>query len=200
MLALAIACAACGTKRETALPAGSTVLIIGDSITAGFGITAAEAWPAQLGNKSGWNVIAAGVSGDRTEGGRARLPALLDEHKPALVIIELGGNDMLRGVATADIVANLDAMIAAVRGHGAAVVLMAAPQPTAMGALTGYSAAALYRDLATSTQVPLIEKAMPAVLSDAKLRLDAVHPTAEGHAILATRAAEELSQLGLLKR
>ena len=145
-------------------------------------------------------MIAAGVSGDRTAGGRERLPALLDAHSPALVVIELGGNDMLRGVPAADIVANLDAMIADARARGARVVLMAAPQPTAMGTLTGFSAASFYRDLAARRKVALIEDAMPAVLSDSKLKLDALHPTAEGHAALAARAADELTKIGLLRR
>ena len=106
----------CGGPREAPLPEGATVLVIGDSITAGYGVDAAAAWPAQLAQRTGWRVIAAGVNGDRTAGGRERLPALLDEYAPALVIIELGGNDMLRGVATTEIVANLEAMIdAAVR-------------------------------------------------------------------------------------
>jgi len=145
-------------------------------------------------------VIAAGVSGDRTAGGRARLPALLDEHAPALVIIELGGNDMLRGVPPAEIVANLEAMVDATRARGAKAVLMAAPQPNALGLLTGLSAAALYRDLGERARIPLIEKALPAVLSDGKLKLDALHPTAEGHKVLAERAVGELGEIGFVAR
>jgi lysophospholipase L1-like esterase len=142
-------------------------------------------------------VIAAGVSGDRTAGGRARLPSLLDEHSPSLVIIELGGNDMLRGVSAADIVANLEAMIADARARNARVVLMAAPQPSALGTLTGFSPAPFYRDLATKQKIALIEDALPTVLSDSKLKLDALHPTAEGHAVLSARAADELARMGL---
>jgi len=195
-----VALAGCGSSsREAALPEGSVVLVIGDSITSGYGLAPEQAWPAQLAQRTGWKVIAAGVSGDRTAGGRARLPALLGEHSPALVIIELGGNDLLRGVSAADIVANLEAMIAAARAHNARIVLMAAPQPTAMGTLTGFSAAPFYRDLATRQKVALIENALPAVLSESKLRLDALHPTAEGHAVLSERAVDELAKNGLLR-
>jgi acyl-CoA hydrolase len=196
----AAALAACGSSRETPLPAGTGVLVVGDSITAGYGVEPAQAWPARLAARTGWRVVAAGVSGDRTEGGRARLPALLDLHAPSLVVIELGGNDMLRRVPDADIVAHLDAMIAAARARGAKVVLMAVPRPNALGALTGLSPAAFYRDLAERTRVPLIEKALPAVLSDAKLRLDMLHPTAEGHRVLADRAVDELAGLGFVAK
>jgi len=204
LLALAIAFAAmldgCGAPRESPLAAGTAVLVVGDSITAGYGVDAAEAWPAKLAERTGWNVIAAGVNGDRTAGGRARLPDLLDEHAPALVIIELGGNDMLRGVGDAEIVDNLDAMIAAVRTRGGKVALIAAPRPTALGALTGLAAASFYRETAQRAKIPLIEKALPAVLSDASLKLDALHPNATGHRALAGRAVDELVAMGLVAK
>ena len=193
---------AVGLRRPARGPAaqGSTVLVIGDSITAGYGVDAAAAWPAQLAQRTGWRVIAAGVSGDRTAGGRQRLPALLEEHAPALVIVELGGNDMLRGVATTEIIANLEAMIDAAQARGARVVLMAAPQPNALGLVTGLSPAPFYRQLGERTKVPLIEKALPAVLSDSTLKQDALHPTADGHTVLAERAVAELETIGLIGR
>jgi len=194
------ALAGCGNARESALSAGSAVLVIGDSITAGYGVVPDEAWPANLARSTGWNVIAAGVSGDRSEGGRARLPALLDEHAPALVIIELGGNDMLRRVPDGDIVANLDAMIEAARGRGAKVVLMAVPRPNALGALTGLAPAPFYRELAQRRKVALIEKALPAVLSDSQLKLDPLHPTVQGHRVLADSAVAELAGIGFVTR
>ena len=197
---VAVALSGCGGPREAPLPAGSTVVVLGDSITAGYGVGAEAAWPARLAQRTGWRVIAAGVSGDRTAGGRERLPPLLDAHAPALVIIELGGNDMLRGVPTTEIVANLEAMIDATRAHGAKAVLMAAPQPNALGVLTGFSAAPLYRDLGERAKIPLIEKALPAVLSEQKLKLDALHPTAEGHALLAERTVGELEAIGFVGR
>jgi acyl-CoA thioesterase-1 len=195
---IVVALAGCSAPHEAPLPVGATVLVLGDSITAGYGVGSDQAWPAQLAQRTGWRVIAAGVSGDRTAGGRERLPGLLDAEPPALLIIELGGNDLLRGVPTTVIADNLEAMTAAARAHGARVVLMAAPQPNALGLVTGLSAAAVYRDVAGRTGAALIEDALPAVLSDAKLRLDALHPTAEGHRVLAERAADELAKIGLL--
>jgi acyl-CoA hydrolase len=200
ILAALLLLAACGSPREALLPPGSAVLIIGDSITAGFGVDSAQAWPAQLEERTGWHVVAAGVSGDVTAGGRDRLPALLDEAMPALVIVELGGNDMLRHAPESQIVANLEAMIRAARDRGAKVVLMAVPQPSALGALTGLSAADLYRDVARRDKVPLIERALPDVLSDAKLKLDPLHPNVEGHRVLAERAQQELARIGFAAR
>lgn len=200
MIVFAASLAACSAPREAALPAGSVVLIIGDSITAGYGVDAAEAWPAQLAQRTGWQVVAAGISGDRTSGGRVRLPALLDESAPALVIIELGGNDLLQHAPQSEIVANLEAMIDAARAHGAKVVLMAAPQPTALGALAGLSAAGLYREIAKRDSVPLIENALPKILSNATLKLDLLHPTPQGHRELADRAFDELAAMGFAAR
>jgi acyl-CoA thioesterase-1 len=194
----AVVAAACGSPREAALPAGSVVLVIGDSISAGYGVEPDQAWPAQLAQRTGWRIVAAGINGDRTTGGRERLPGLMDEHRPALVLIELGGNDLLRGVPAAEIVGNLDAMIAKARAGGARVALMAAPQPSLLGAVTGLTAAGLYADLAKRRNVALIEKALPSVLSDEDLRQDAIHPNAAGHGTLALRAFEELAQGGVI--
>jgi acyl-CoA hydrolase len=199
-LAILVALAACGGKREAPLPGGAAVLVIGDSITAGYGVAEGEAWPARLAERTGWNVIAAGLNGDRTAGGRERLPALLDAHAPAALVIELGGNDMLRGVADATIVANLDAMIDAAAARGVKVVLMAVPRPNALGALTGLTAASFYGDLAKRRNLVLVEKALPSVLSESSLKQDALHPTAEGHRALAERTAEELAAIGLVTR
>jgi lysophospholipase L1-like esterase len=195
-----LAAAACGGPREAALPAGTPVLVIGDSITAGYGVGEEAAWPAQLARLTGWRVTAAGVSGDGTAGGRERLPPLLEASQPALVVIELGGNDLLRGVALPEIKGNLEAMIGDARAHGAKVVLIAAPQPSAMGLLTSLTPAALFGEVAKREKVPLVEKALPSVLSERELKLDALHPTAAGHRILAARVKDELVAIGLVAK
>ena len=145
-------------------------------------------------------MVAAGVSGDGTAGGHERLPPLLAAQQPALVLIELGGNDLLRGVAVADIEGNLEAMITAARARGARVALIAAPQPSAVGLLTSLGPAALYGRVAQRAKVPLVDKALPSVLSERELRQDALHPNAEGHRVLARRVRDELAALGIADR
>jgi len=194
---LALVVVGCGGEHEPPLPPGAAVLVVGDSITAGYGLNEAAAWPARLAARTGWRVVAAGVSGDTTAGARDRLPALLDEHAPELVLLELGGNDLLRRVPDATIARNLDDMIGLARGHGARVALIAAPRPSAAGALTGLAAADVYRDVARRNGVALAEKALASVLSDERLRQDPIHPNGAGHEALARRVADELAAGGL---
>ena len=87
--------AACSGKQAEPLPPGTVVLALGDSLTAGYGLAPEQAWPARPAEKTGWKIVNGGVSGDKTGDALARLPALLDEHAPKLVLVTLGGNDML---------------------------------------------------------------------------------------------------------
>jgi hypothetical protein len=195
ILVALVAMAACGGRREAPLPAGATVLVVGDSITAGYGVTETQAWPARLAERTGWNVIAAGINGDRTAGGRERLPALLDAHAPVALVIELGGNDMLRGVADETIVANLDAMIAraAARGRegradGAAAERLRADRVRGV----------LLRRSGKAPQSPLVAKALPSVLSESSLKRRAAPDG--GRPPRARRAtAAELAAIGLVR-
>lgn len=190
--------AACGSKaKEGALPPGSRVVALGDSLTAGFGVAPGEAWPELLANKTGWVVINGGVSGDTSSGALHRLPALLEEHNPVLVLVGLGGNDMLRRLPEEETVANLGKILDAIKAHGAKPVLLATPKPSAMGAVfQNLSAADFYRKVAEEQQVPLIEDAIAEVLSDTQLKGDPLHPNAAGHALLAQKIYDALKAIG----
>ena len=195
VLLLAVACG--GAKKEAALPAGSRVLALGDSLTAPHGVKPGEDWPALLAQKTGWVVVNAGVSGDTSAGALSRLPALLDEHQPQLVLVSLGGNDMLRKVPPAQTVANLGSMLDLVRARGAKTVLLATPKPSIAGAVfNSLSAAEFYADVAKDKKVPLIADALPEVLSDTALKSDQLHPNAAGHALLAEKIHAELKKIG----
>lgn len=200
LVALLLVAACGGPPKENALPRGTTVLALGDSLTAAHGVSPAEAWPALLSELTGWEVINGGVSGDTSEGGLQRLPALLDEHRPMLVLVTLGGNDMLRRLPQEQTVANLGRIIAQVRAHGAKAVLVATPKPSLAGAAFGaLSPADFYRALARDQQVPLIEDPMADVLSDAKLKADQLHPNAAGHALLAKKLLAALTTIGYVR-
>lgn len=198
LVATVVLVAACGGKaKEVALPPGSMVVALGDSLTAGFGVAPGEAWPDLLANRTGWLVINGGVSGDTSGGALQRLPELLEEHNPVLVLVALGGNDMLRRLPEEETVANLEKILAAIKVHGAKPVLLATPKPNAMGAVfQNLSAADFYRGVAEEQRVPLIEGAIAEVLSDPLLKGDPLHPNAAGHAQLAQKIFDALKAIG----
>lgn len=189
--------ATCGKEKELALPPGSRVLALGDSLTAGAGVTPDEAWPNLLAQRTGWLVINGGISGDTSNDALQRLPALLDEHRPELVLVALGGNDMLRHLPREKPIANLGRILALIRSHGAKPVLLATPQPSVAGAmLRNLSAADFYRGVADEHGVPLIEDAVAEVLSDPQMKGDPLHPNAEGHRLLAEKLFSALQSIG----
>ncbi len=203
--ALIVACAlgACGRKAPTAaaaVPAGSTVLALGDSITFGTGADSAAAYPAQLAALTGWSVINAGVPGDTAAQAVKRLPALLAEHKPALIILSVGGNDFLRRLLTAQTEAALRSAIAQAGEAGAQVLLVAVPQLSIGAALgAGLSDHPLYAKLADELKLPLHANGWAKVLGDEKLRADQIHANAAGYRAFAEGLTATLRSTGLLK-
>ena len=198
LLAAIVLVAACSHKaKEQALPAGSQVLALGDSLTQGAGVTPEQAWPNLLAQKTGWVVVNGGVNGDTSVQALRRLPGLLDEHNPVLVLVTLGGNDMLRRLPEQQTVANLERILALIKAHGAKAVLLATPDPSPMrAAFRDLAAPDFYRKIAEAQHVPLIEDAIADVLSDPELKGDAVHPNAAGHARLADKIYKELQSIG----
>jgi len=190
--------AACSAKpKEQSLPAGSEVLALGDSLTQGAGVSPEEAWPNLLASKTGWVVINGGVNGDTSEAALQRLPNLLEQNNPVLVLVTLGGNDMLRHIPEQQTIANLEQILALIKAHGAKAVLLATPNPSPMRAVfRDLSAPDFYRKLAEAQHVQLIEDAIADVLSDPKLKVDALHPNAEGHVRLAEKIYKELQSIG----
>jgi lysophospholipase L1-like esterase len=198
LVAALVLLSACGKEqKETALPPGSAVLALGDSLTEGVGVKTEEAWPAKLAETTGWVVTNGGVSGNTSDDALQRLPALLEQHKPMLVLVMLGGNDMLRKQPQQETVVNLARIIALIKVNGAKPVLLATPQPSLAGAVFQHlSAPDFYRELAEAQQVPLVEDAMAEVLSDPQLKVDQLHPNAAGHALFAGKILEELKRMG----
>ena len=198
ILTFAVACS--GTKKETALPAGSKVLALGDSLTAPHGVKPGEDWPTLLGQKTGWAVINAGISGNTSAQALDRLPGLLDEHQPQLVLVSLGGNDMLRKLPQEQTVTNLGRMLDLARASGAKTVLLATPKPSLAGAVFNNLAPAdFYADVAKDKKVPLIKDALPEVLSDTALKSDQLHPNAAGHGQIGELIYAELKRIGFAR-
>ena len=199
VLLAAVVALACTSPAGDPLPPGAVVLVLGDSISAGYRLAPEDAWPSRLAERTGWVVVNGGVSGDTTGEARARLTGLLEAHRPELVIVELGGNDMLRRVPLTEARANLAGIVTEIRDAGARPVLMAIPQPSVTGAVfQTLSDAPIYEELAAQLQVPLLPDVVSEVLSDPALKLDHLHPNAEGSRVLADKAVEALQELGLL--
>ncbi len=190
---------ACGRKPAgAALPADSSVLALGDSITAGVGASAATAYPVHLARLTGWNVVNGGVSGDKSADALARIPALLEEHKPRLVIVSIGGNDFLRGIEESATRANIGQIIRLVQGAGANVLLVAVPKPSALAVVGALSDHPLYAEIAKQENLPLIEGAWSEVLGKSSLRSDPIHANAQGYQVFAERMVKQLRKLGLV--
>ena len=200
VLTLFIGLATCGEpQRFTTLPCGATVLAFGDSITFGVGADAASNYPNQLAARTGWQVVNAGISGDTAREARTRLAPLLAQHQPELVIVELGGNDFLRQQRPAQVKGFLQTIVREAKTSGAMVVLVAVPRLSMLRATVGaLEDADLYEQLAEEEQVVLVPDVLSSILSDESLRADAIHPNAEGYAVLTEGVMTVLTGVGLL--
>lgn len=186
---------------QTAIPAGATVLAFGDSITHGTGAAQGEDWPTLLAAQTGWTLVNAGVPGDTAQAGKARIASLLSRHRPALVIVGLGGNDFLRRRPADQVQEDLRDILRQIKAAGIPVVMLAVPAPSLLAAVASHlSDAPLYQALAKEEGVVLVEDVISRVLSDGALKADAIHPNAEGYRRMAERIYESLQQSGFVSR
>ncbi len=159
-------------------------LVVGDSISAAFGLDTTQGWVALLQKRLDQQgkriqVVNASISGDTSAGGLARLPALLAEHRPALVMIELGGNDGLRGTPLTQLQQNLANMIEASKSSGAQVLLLGMRLPPNYGKRYTEGFAGVYEQLAATHQVPLLPFFLEGVGGvPGLMQADGIHPTA----------------------
>ena len=181
-------CACEPTVRLEPLNANATVLALGDSLTSGQGADTPQAYPARLQALISRPVINAGVPGEISRDGLRRLPALLQQHRPDLVIICHGGNDILRRFDPQQTRNNIQQMIELSRAHGAQVVLVGVPEYGLF-----LSSADFYADLATTNRLPIENSVISDVLGKAALKADRVHPNADGYAVIAERLAALLT-------
>ncbi len=196
---LACILVACGNEKLPVIPAGSTVLVLGDSLSYGTGAEEHQDYPTLLAQNTGWNIINEGVPGDTSEQGLARLPALLEEQQPALLMIVLGGNDFLKKIPISQTTANLKSIIQMGQSKSITTLLVAIPdyQPV-KAAFGGLSDHPLYETLSKETQTPLIEDVFSPVLSKNALKADYVHPNAQGYRQVEEHLRASLIDLGLL--
>ncbi|RZL86322.1 MAG: GDSL family lipase [Variovorax sp.] len=191
--------AACGERAPSvaALKSDAKVLALGDSLTAGYGASPDEAWPAKLALLTGWQIVNEGVNGDTSAGALRRLDGLLDANSYDAILIGIGGNDMLRAMPAKNTSSNLAAIVRKALTHSPYVAVIAAPAPEPLRATVGaLSDAAFYKEVAAAEKALLIPDVYAGVLSDASLRSDRIHANAQGYAGVAQQLAEKLKTAG----
>lgn len=181
------------------IPPGEKVLVLGDSISEGYGVGIKNSWVSHLQKSTNWQIINAGVSGETTIEGLNRLPALITQYQPQTLIIELGGNDMLRKIPITSIIDNFEQMINIAQAKNIQVILMAIPEVSVFAAITAnLDDAKFYKAISKQKKIPLITTAVSEVLSDANLRLDQIHPNEQGHITLSDKVFKKLKSLNII--
>jgi acyl-CoA thioesterase-1 len=189
------------TLSVHASAAKPVVLVVGDSLSAGYGVAVDSTWVALLQKRLaaqgyGYRVVNASISGDTTGGARTRLPRALELHKPAVVILELGGNDGLRGLPLRQVRENFEFLIERSQAAGAKVVLVGMRMPPNYGAAYADGFHALYGELAKRYGTPLLGFFLEGVALDEKLmQADGIHPTAAAQPRLLDNLWPVLSQV-----
>jgi acyl-CoA thioesterase-1 len=174
----------------SAYSAPKTVLVVGDSLSAEYGIARGAGWVALAeqklkAQKLNVNMINASVSGETTSGGRTRLPQLLSKHKPDVVVIELGANDGLRGLPVKAAESNLRAMVEAVQKAGAKVLLVGIRIPPNYGRDYAEKFFGMYETLSKAMGVPLAPFMLEGVAAKPELfQPDRLHPLADAHPVI----------------
>lgn len=195
--ALGLAWAAPGLAAAAAPKPAGLILVLGDSLSAEYGLARGQGWVAlleqrlqekKLPQRQQKHVLNASISGDTTAGGRARLGALLKQHRPSIVIIELGGNDALRGLPLAASRENLSAMTQAAKAAGAKVLLLGMQVPPNYGASYGREFAGLFEQVAKAEKVALLPFLLKGIADRPDgmdwFQPDRIHPLAKAHPLM----------------
>ena len=173
--------------------AAPTVLVVGDSLSAEYGLKRGSGWVALLAvqlaqREIAASVVNASISGDTTSGGRSRLPQLLAQHRPAVVILELGGNDALRGLPLAMTRDNLGAMAQAAKAAGARVVVVGMQVPPNYGRQYGDEFAGLFATVAKAQGAALVPFLLAGIAdgaqAEAMFQADRIHPKEAAHPLM----------------
>jgi acyl-CoA thioesterase-1 len=174
----------------SAYSAPKTVLVLGDSLSAEYGLARGSGWVALLeqrlkAEKIDAKIVNASISGETTSGGRTRLPALLNQYRPNLVVIELGANDGLRGLPVASAEDNLRSMVSLAKDKHAKVLLVGMRMPPNYGRAYTERFFGMYKSLSTQLKAPLVPFMLEGVADQPKLfQTDRLHPTAAAHPII----------------
>lgn len=186
----------CSEKKEPILLT-DTIVSFGDSLTFGYGAQENESYPYKLKEIIGYNVINEGINGDTAQNGVKRIVEVVQEHQPKLVLLSLGGNDMLRQ-SSQNLESNLKNIIQFLKSKNIEVVLIAEPQPSMMGQTFGLSDAKVYEKVAKDENILLIENVFSKYLSKEELKSDLIHLNAKGYEKVAQDVAKKLKDSGYI--
>ena len=186
---------ACGDDAPSLskLPSDAVILAFGDSLTHGNGAKENESYPAVLQELSGRKVINAGISGEESEPGLRRLPGLLEQYKPQMLILCHGGNDLLRKKNINKMETNIRNMIQLAKDNNIPVIMLGVPKPGLF-----LSSFEVYKTIADSTEIIFIEDVIPDVLGDNSLKSDRVHPNKAGYRVMAQTIHSVLKKSGAI--
>ena len=186
---------ACGEDAPSLskLSSDAVILAFGDSLTHGNGAKENESYPAVLQELTGRKVINAGISGEESASGLNRLPGILEQHKPQLLILCHGGNDLLRKKDINKMESNIRNMIQLAKDKNIPVVMLGVPKPGLF-----LSSFEVYKKIADSTEIIYIEDLIPDVLGDNGLKSDTVHPNKAGYRVMAETINTVLKESGAI--
>lgn len=193
MILLLVSIAGCGEKRLPAVPEQGIILAFGDSLTAGVGVNKPQSYPSVLGELSRRQVVNAGVSGETTAAGLARLAGVLAETRPDLLVLLEGGNDILRNQNPAATKQNLAAMIKLAQNQGVPVVLIGVPEKRLFSDSAGF-----YRELAEEYELVFDGELLAGLLRKPAYKSDAVHLNEAGYRVMAEAIHQLLIDNGAL--
>jgi acyl-CoA thioesterase-1 len=185
----------------SAYSAPKTVLVLGDSLSAEYGLARGTGWVSLLdqklkAEKIDARIVNASISGETTSGGRTRLPALLSQHHPNIVVIELGANDGLRGLPVASAEDNLRSMVSLATKNHAKVLLVGMRMPPNYGRTYTERFAGMYKDVSTQLKAPLVPFMLEGVAQDpAMFQADRLHPLSTAHPIILANIWPQFSAL-----
>ncbi|NOQ64583.1 MAG: arylesterase [Methyloprofundus sp.] len=197
LLLLSFTISACDSSKPAVFSPLSTdavILAFGDSLTYGAGAEKTDSYPSVLSRLSQRTVINAGISGEVTHDGLQRLPAVLDQYQPELMILIHGGNDMLRNLPKQNTLDNLTQMVQIAQQRNIKVVMLGVPSPR----LFLLSSAPFYQQVADTQSTPIDLETLPQILSDRNLKSDRVHPNAAGYQLMANNILKLLVETGAL--
>ena len=183
------------TPKFMKLPSGSKVVALGDSLTFGYGADQSQSYPAMLAIKTRWHIDNDGINGDTSEGVLNRLDAVIAK-KPKLVLLGVGGNDVLQRINPATTKTHLMSIIKKLQDNHIAVVLIAEPYLSASVLFGKASDNPIYKEIAKELDVPLFSEGWSKILSDDKLKSDQIHANALGYEKFAQMLYEYLQEIG----